>query len=114
MNYYAPRRRKEGGLWHYTCMNDGAIWPVGYCADACPGHADTAGAYAHYREYLLAERTRYDGALVNEQKKCQECGEWTQGVVEIEGVPRFILCDAHRTPEVVGRLFKVGDAISSF
>ena len=30
MNYYAARQ-KEGGRWDYTCMNDGRIWPIGYC-----------------------------------------------------------------------------------
>jgi hypothetical protein len=31
MNYYKARERKDG-RWDYTCMNDGMIWPVGYCA----------------------------------------------------------------------------------
>jgi hypothetical protein len=30
MNYYAARQRQDG-RWDYTCMNDGRIWPVGYC-----------------------------------------------------------------------------------
>jgi hypothetical protein len=36
MNYHEPRElQKDGkgtGLWHYTNMNDGRIWPEGYCA----------------------------------------------------------------------------------
>src|SRR3954467_10556795 len=36
MNYYGPREilDKDGnstGKWHYTCENDGRVWPVGYC-----------------------------------------------------------------------------------
>jgi hypothetical protein len=30
MNYYGARQRKEGGF-DYTCMNDGHVWPIGYC-----------------------------------------------------------------------------------
>src|SRR5205807_6842276 len=35
MNYYDARERqrdgKGTGIFDYTCMNDGKIWPVGYC-----------------------------------------------------------------------------------
>lgn len=31
MNYFAARQRKDG-KWDFTCMNDGHIWPVGYCS----------------------------------------------------------------------------------
>lgn len=34
MNYYESRQLKGGpnaGKWNYTCMNDGIIYPVGYC-----------------------------------------------------------------------------------
>lgn len=31
MNYYAARKRQSNGLWDFTCMNDGSVWPVGYC-----------------------------------------------------------------------------------
>ena len=31
MNYYKARQRKDG-RWDYTCMNDGHIWPIGYCS----------------------------------------------------------------------------------
>lgn len=30
MNYFDARQRKDK-KWDYTCKNDGAIWPVGYC-----------------------------------------------------------------------------------
>jgi hypothetical protein len=43
MNYYKARELKTKGsngetLWHYTCMNDGAVWPVGFCSplETCP------------------------------------------------------------------------------
>lgn len=31
MNYLQPRKRQEDGRFDYTCMNDGRIWPIGYC-----------------------------------------------------------------------------------
>lgn len=42
MNHYAAREiQKDGkgtGLYHYTCENNGAIYPVGYCSKyvSCP------------------------------------------------------------------------------
>ncbi len=42
MNHYAARElQQEGrptGLWHYTCENNGRIWPVGHCSwfRTCP------------------------------------------------------------------------------
>jgi hypothetical protein len=31
MNYYQPRQRKTDMRWDFTSMNDGHVWPVGYC-----------------------------------------------------------------------------------
>lgn len=31
MNYYAARARESDKKFDYTCMNDGVVWPVGYC-----------------------------------------------------------------------------------
>lgn len=31
MNYYAARQRERDGRYDFTCMNDGKVWPVGYC-----------------------------------------------------------------------------------
>ena len=35
MNYDEPREKQSGG-WHYTRMNDGAVWAIGYCAEHEP------------------------------------------------------------------------------
>lgn len=32
MNYYEARRRESDGKWDWTRMNDGRVWPVGFCA----------------------------------------------------------------------------------
>jgi hypothetical protein len=52
MNYYDARQTKNKSGWHYTCMNDGAIWPVGYCAEHEP-HATEREARECFGQYLL-------------------------------------------------------------
>ena len=58
MNYYEARKIKDKdgkptGKWHYTCMNDGQIWPVGYCAQGCTGHDTPEEAAEHCRQYVI-------------------------------------------------------------
>ena len=118
MNYYQPReiRGMDGnpsGRWHYTCMNDGRIWPVGYCAQGCPGHDSKDGAYEHQRQYVLDHKLRLDGQALNTAQKCLVCGAWTDRFAEAD-MQQFFLCDAHRTREEVASRFEVGDAISSW
>ena len=119
MNYYDARERKGAdgkgtGKWHYTCENDGRIYPVGYCAQGCEGHDTPEEACEHYRQYLLNERTRYDGQLHGEQRECAVCGAWTQGVVYVDGWHSYVLCDEHRNREEMERLYpKVGQIMSS-
>ena len=36
MNYYDARQRQDDKRWDYTRMNDGVIWPVGYCDSRSP------------------------------------------------------------------------------
>lgn len=65
MNYYAPRQLKNPatgqptGLWHYTCLNDGRVWPIGYCAgkhNRPPCHHTTElQASQCYRTYIITE-----------------------------------------------------------
>jgi hypothetical protein len=50
MNYYAAREiadanGKPSGRYHFTCENDGRIWPVGYCASrwGCPSCKGLSG-----------------------------------------------------------------------
>ena len=58
MNYHQPRQieptadRPDAGKWRYTNMNDGFVWPEGYCAE-CPGHDTKEGAYEHQTQYVL-------------------------------------------------------------
>lgn len=58
MNYYRPRELKtpEGkpsGKWHYTKMNDGRIWPIGYCHELNCNHASAVEASNCYRKYIV-------------------------------------------------------------
>jgi hypothetical protein len=118
MNYLKARQLKNadgtGGKWHYTSENDGNIHAIGYCAQGCPGHDTAEEACAHYRAYLLEQRARFDGALHGEQRPCAVCGAWTQGVVSIDGWHTYVLCDDHRTPEHLEKIYPpVGESWGS-
>lgn len=57
MNYYRARLLKgpdgkETGIWHYTCMNDGRIWPLGYCKQNNCQHTTPVEASNCYRKYI--------------------------------------------------------------
>jgi len=119
MNYYDAREMRDtkgdpGGLWHYTAENDERIFPVGYCAQGCPGHATPEEAREHYRLYLL-DNARYDGALTNEKRKCEMCSEWTQDYAYIPlSMEIHILCDEHRNRETLDTVMhRVARIVSS-
>jgi hypothetical protein len=99
MNYYEARQTKTKTGWHFTCMNDGAIWPVGYCRDhdPHPTREEAEDCFARYVHDDISERSH----------------NWTD--CEVEGCERpanksiafrqplghsYALCDEHRTPEV--------------
>lgn len=74
--------------------------------DPCPGHLTATEACAHYREYLLAERLRFDVVCAGDvQHKCEVCGTWTQVGADIIDHHNWWLCPKHQTREVVDRLF---------
>ena len=112
MNYYAPRQKQIDKLWHYTCMNDGQIWPVGYCADSCSGHVTEKEAREHYKRYLLEKRIEFS-KHENQQRRCKECNVYTEGYVSIDGWPKFDLCEQHQTKEIVEKFLTVGTSMSS-
>ncbi len=124
MNYYGPREitrdDKPTGLFHYTCRNDGRIWPIGPCADGCPGHKTAEEACEHYREFLLAgivlckieqewpkDKCDVDGcneAATHYGYSRNEPGAWERG--------RF--CDVHATAEEMAKKIEVGECTSSY
>ena len=122
MNYHQPRQidpkadRPDAGKWHYTNMNDGRVWPEGYCAQGCPGHDTKEGAYEHQTQYVL-DNARYDGTDSQSKRQCQAegCDEWTQHFAEVGMASIFFLCDQHRNREVVAKLYgTVGDSFGSW
>ena len=119
MNYYDARELagvdgQSSGLFHYTAQNDDRIFPVGYCAQGCAGHATPEEAREHYRLYLL-DNARYDGELLSEKRKCETCGEWTQTYASIPlNMETHILCDEHCNRETLDTVMhRVGQIISS-
>ena len=110
MNHYQARESKGGG-WHFTCMNDGRIWPTGYCRDHTT-HATQQEAEECYAKYLLDRELRF-GATSDTQCKCKECGNWTSGYVDIGMTWRITLCKDHQTIEVVKKHWKAPTEIMS-
>lgn len=59
MNYYQARQRMTDKRWDYTRMNDGRVWPVGYCIGWLkhpPGHTSPIGLIPE--EVLKREQAR--------------------------------------------------------
>lgn len=142
MNYYKARQRQSDLKWDYTCQNDDRVCPVGYChkykewtqeemkrfglvsSDLeksakdkdkyhTHGHDTQEEAEACYREFLLDQELSLNHKDTNTQRKCEVCGEWTQGLAYLD-MRVFNLCDKHMNRESVATLFKeVGEIWSS-
>lgn len=125
MNYYEARRvdpdanRPDAGKWRYTCMNDGRIWPIGYCAQDCPGHDDPEGAEQHQREFDLEEALRRGPSHSEPWSFCKfpGCGRRTPSFFEVgPGMGRPIyLCEQHQGREGLATIYRgPGRVISSY
>ena len=117
MNYDQPRQLADGGGWHYTQMNDGRVWPIGYCADhRDTPHATEDEARRCYRDYQLNERLALDWTL-GSWNPCEypECETLTNRAAFIGGWQRWRLCDEHRTKECCAELYgeMAGDSMHS-
>ena len=116
MNYDQPRKLADGSGWHYTQMNDGRIWPIGYCREHEP-HATEDDARRCYRDYELNERLTLDGTIGNwnpcEHEGCETLTNRNAGI-EPWG-PSWRLCDEHRTKERCAELYGelAGDSVHS-
>ena len=116
MNYDQPRQHKDGG-WHYTQMNDGRVWPIGYCAQHAL-HATEDEARRCYRDYELGEMLDLDRTLgaYNPCEAPQGCETLTNRAADIRPMgPLWRLCDEHRTKEVAAALYgeMAGDSVHS-
>lgn len=116
MNYYEARQKEDGKLWHFTCKNGKRVWPVGYCTDD-PGHGTREAANECYRQYQMDNRLQLYN-IDSAQRKCQAvievnnlgettrlCDIWTQKYSTVDHVV-YVLCDKHRTKEVVNKMHK--------
>jgi hypothetical protein len=98
------RDGQPSGLFHMTEHSDEdsrqIIYPVGLCAENCPGHSTPAEAYLHYRQGLLV-KARFDAVDENEQRKCAVCGEWTNKAAYVNSTmfEMWPLCDLHLNKE---------------
>jgi len=102
MNYYEARRLKDGSGWHFTCQNDGRVWPVGNCQEHGP-HATAEEARECFTAFLFEE---IEEESYGDWTGCEVCSEPTKRGLTArrplgDGYP---LCDEHRTPEELKRL----------
>jgi len=123
MNYHQARQidpkadRPDAGKWRYTNMNDGRVWPEGYCAQGCPGHDTPEEAEAHQREYEL-DHARFEG-LSEPWGDCEVPGCTSGRTPHFArvgpGIPTHVqLCAEHLNRDGLALAFtEVGQVISS-
>ena len=124
MNYYTALQRETSKKWDYTRRNGDSIHAIGYCSGADrgdkyhnDGHETEGEAQKCYKEYLLDKELRLEGhELADTKRMCEHdgCEVWTSKMAEISPTRSFILCDEHRTREVVSGLFSVGESMGSY
>lgn len=129
--------REDAGKWRYTSANNGkarvtggcvVFGPCEVCKDdhetfcdtcwnsrlavvgTCPGHDTAEEANAHHKTYMLDNRLELDRKMSNQMLKCQICKEYTEGMAYVGEWEMYILCDEHRTREVVEGLYQVGES----
>jgi hypothetical protein len=122
MNYYEARQLKDKSGWHFTCMNDGRIWPVGYCRDH-EAHDTREEAEQCFARYLLdgqREETYGDwtGCVAPVDEAGTSCDTPTKaGLTTRQPLGHgYPLCDEHRTPEMLARLApdSIGQIVASY
>lgn len=105
--------------WHYTSSNKrSGTYPVGACADNCPGHDTAEEARAHYKEGLMANAEFDDDLPENrarniEQCQFEGCDGLTTGFGWVDSWKRYSLCKTHRNPESLATLFEVYESWGS-
>lgn len=96
MNYYQARQTNDGQFWHWTCMNDGVIWPSTPCTEDCQ-HKTEEEAERHYYDHLVASLHPVE---FNSAQKCFVCSAWTPKALQpVNSMEACYLCDDHLKPE---------------
>jgi hypothetical protein len=92
-------------------MNDGRIWPEGYCADHA-AHETREEAEECFRRYLLDDISEEEYGNWGD---CDVCGAATKKGLAARPPhgAGHRLCDEHRTPEVLAGLIDKPTQIAS-
>lgn len=122
MNYYQPLQieinGKPSGFFHYTKMNDGLAWPIGYCAEggAEHNHQSEEEACACYKRWLL-DHAEYDKELSpSSMPRCRVmgCPKYTHHAAEVDHI-LFALCPEHMNREKLSEVYgDVGQGCASW
>lgn len=115
MNYYGARQidpasdRPEAGRWHYTCMNDGRVWPVGDCADGCGGHESPEDACQHYVEGQVAKGVRWSECSWTTCDNRPNCDKPARNVAYVGSASSmgYTLCNDHASDGVAEALYRL-------
>lgn len=121
MNHFKARERRNAagghsGLWHYTNCNDDYVYPVGYCAQDCPGHATEGEACEHYKQYLIDEMTRISpktGVWPKHKCKVEGCENEGTHAISVGGYSYYEVCEEHADKGTLGKLLTVGESWES-
>ena len=117
MNHYKARQKQVSKVWHYTCANNDDVYPVGYCADNCPGHSTEDEAIDHYKQYLLDEARFTDPKDDNlwPKYKCdiKDCVNHGSVSVSVGGYSHYNLCQDHANKDNLATLVKVYESWGS-
>lgn len=93
------------GKYHYGCSDSSGTYPIGYCAQGCPGHDTADEARSHQRQYEIEqEADRFED--VDTQKKCLVCGTWTTLRVKVGHTftQMYALCAEHDSVEELDKV----------
>lgn len=115
MRHHTALKRSDTGKWHYVSAHRSrGAYPIGYCADGCPGHDTEQEARDHARDYVL-DRVAFtdDSSDARSQHRCEAegCDEFTSGSARLPWGGYYTLCAAHRNRATVEVLFgEIGDS----
>jgi hypothetical protein len=135
MNHYAVRKRECDGRYDFTCQNNGAVWPVGYCCHFIDlteeeqqkyclsderleifrshankhhssGHATPEEAAECYRQFML-DQNLWINLRSEELLRCLVCQTLTHSRVRIGSIDYWPMCETHNNRAEVEQLYPV-------